>query len=386
MFFGSYAITIHGNAFEFPLFGLPVTRTSFRMIRSVQILRGLAALAVVALHIKLVEAKKIPCQVAPDFFCLGDAGVDVFFVISGFIMIFIQPPPAAGFAYSQIKFLTNRFTRVFPPYWFAMLPLFFLWLKFPKMFNNHCDNQVDIIRSILLLPQDFTPLLGVGWSLIHEVYFYVAVSFALFFAWRGRLAFGCIWFAAIFAVNALADDTAFSNNRLLQLVLSPFSLTFLLGYFIGLGRVRLGRLTSQMGLFCLLAGLAALFINYRHIPSLGVYPDNNHFFRFFAYGIPCGLIVASGLILESRLPAIILRLRYLGDISYALYLIHPLIVTSFYLGFSRLHWNGFTASVTAEVICCLCCLLAAAVFHEKLEVKITRWLRNILERPAAKHE
>jgi len=356
------------------------------MIRSIQILRGLAALGVVALHVKLTEAKNLSCHVAPDFFWLGDAGVDLFFVISGFIMVFIQPPPSAASPYSQLKFLINRFTRIFPPYWLAMLPLIPLWLKFPKMFNNHCDNHVNLLRSILLLPQDYTPLLGVGWSLIHETYFYVVVSFALFFALRGRLVFGGLWLAAIFAALGLADGSNFGDNRLLQLMFSPFSLTFLLGYFIGLGRTRLARLTGQMGLFLLVAGLASLAINCEYIPSLGVYPDNNHLFRFFAFGIPCGLIVSSGLVLESRLPAVILRLQSLGDMSYALYLIHPLVVSSFYLGFSRLHWNGWFSSVTAELLCFSVCLLTAAFFHQTLELKTTRWLRNFLESLIAKHK
>ena len=356
------------------------------MIRSIQILRGLAALAVVAFHVHLTEAKEIPVHVTPEFFMLGDAGVDVFFVISGFIMVFIQPPPTVQRPYSQTSFLISRFTRIFPPYWLAMLPLIPLWLKWPKLFNNHCDNHVEIFRSIWLLPQDYTPLLGVGWTLIHETYFYIVVSFALFFAFRTRLVIGGLWFAMALLVFCVFNDTHFAGNRFLQLCFSPFSLTFLLGYFIGLGRSWISNLSWPLGLFCLFAGLAGLFVNHHSIPDWGVYPDNNYLSRFFAFGLPCGLIVASALMLEAHLPKIILRLQYLGDISYALYLLHTMIITALYLGVSKLPWHGWLPSLVTAITCFFSCLLAAAVFHEKLEVKTSRWLRAFLENLVVKHQ
>jgi peptidoglycan/LPS O-acetylase OafA/YrhL len=353
------------------------------MVRSIQVLRGLAAIAVVAIHMELLEAKNLSSHVLPGIFSIGDAGVDLFFVISGFIMIFIQPAPLNG--NTHLKFLVNRWTRIFPPYWLAMLPLIPLWLKWPHLFNNYYHNHVDLLRSVLLLPQDYQPLLGVGWSLIHEVYFYVVVSFALYLTPFGRWIFGGIWFVVVFVVFCQFGATNFEGHRELQIIFSPFSLTFLLGYFLGLLWKWIQRFKPAVGLCILALGIGGLLVSRGQLPSLGVYPDNNHLFRFIAFGIPCGLIVLSALILETHLPPFVARLQYFGDRSYALYLLHPLIVTAFYVGLGRglyahMGWTGQLSSVSLAIICFFSCLISAAIFHEKVELKSTRWLRRRLER------
>jgi peptidoglycan/LPS O-acetylase OafA/YrhL len=115
-----------------------------------------------------------------------------------------------------------------------MLVLLPVWLVRPELFNHYYNGHVDIIRSFLLLPQDYLPLLGVAWTLIHEVYFYLIVSFALMFAPRGRWIFGGVWFLVVLGVFICFGGAEFHQFRILQLVFSPFSLNFLLGYFIGL--------------------------------------------------------------------------------------------------------------------------------------------------------
>jgi len=105
-------------------------------IRNIQYLRGIAAIAVVLVHIHLLEGKTlVQGAVTPSFFNLGAAGVDLFFVISGFIMVFIQPLRIDSLA-SYARFLAHRITRIYPPFWCIMLLLLPLWLTHPEMFNN----------------------------------------------------------------------------------------------------------------------------------------------------------------------------------------------------------------------------------------------------------
>ena len=157
-----------------------------------------------------------------------------------------------------------------------------------KLFNNYYHNHVDILRSFLLLPQDYLPLLGVAWTLIHELYFYLVVSFALMFAAGGRWVFGCLWFLIILTVYRCFGESGFGQIRILQLVFSPFSLTFLLGYFVGLlcHQIKKAPLALALALFVVgVGGMAfGLVIPWPH--PVGVYPENNNLFRFVACGLP----------------------------------------------------------------------------------------------------
>lgn len=332
-------------------------------------------------HINLWELHNFGIHaVTPAIFSRGAAGVDLFFVISGFIMVFIQPQPINSRS-SYLRFMVHRFTRIYPPVWIVMLILLPVWLVRPGLFNNYYHNHVEIFRSFLLLPQDYTPLLGVAWSLIHEVYFYIVVSFALMFAGRGRWIFGCVWFLIVLVIFRCFGATEFHQIRILQLIFSPFSLNFLLGYFIGLSYQQIRKAPAPLAWAALGAGAAGLAMSLTiSLPdSLGIYPDNNNLARFFIWGVPAALLVASAIAWEARLPKPLLRLDFFGDISYATYLIHVPFVTLYYLMLAKLHINSPVFLTIAAVVCLVSCLLLAAGFHFYLELKITRKCREILE-------
>jgi peptidoglycan/LPS O-acetylase OafA/YrhL len=252
-------------------------------IRNIQILRGMAAITVVLCHIHEWDDKKFGSHaVTPAIFLGGFTGVDLFFVISGFIMVFIQPAPIDSYR-SYLRFLVHRFTRIYPPVWIVMFLLLFVWLVHPELFNHYGGNHVEIFRSFLLLPQDYQPLLNVAWTLIHEVYFYLVVSFALMFAPRGRWIFGFVWFLLVLIIFSIFGKGNFGQIRTLQLIFSPFSLTFLLGYFIGLSADQIRKTPPLLALGLLLGGITSLVVL---LPaSIGIYPDNNSLSRFFTCGL-----------------------------------------------------------------------------------------------------
>ena len=93
------------------------------MIYNIQYLRGAAAVAVVCLHMYMWESKStLGGGVLPRCFLAGDAGVDLFFVISGFIMIYIQPLRLNSILL-YIRFLAHRVARIYPAYWLILLLL-----------------------------------------------------------------------------------------------------------------------------------------------------------------------------------------------------------------------------------------------------------------------
>ena len=350
-----------------------------KIIRSIQYLRALAALAVVLYHMHLWEWKAYgDSGVVPRWNSIGDAGVDLFFVISGFIMLHIQPTRlATGRAWGE--FLGRRMARIFPPYWCVCLLLLPLWWQAPKLFNNYYQNQVDIIRSFLLLPQDFTPLLAVGWTLIHEVFFYIVVSFALFLSPVGRIRFGLLWFLLVAVVFWQFGQAHFGQNRVLQLVFSPFSLTFLLGYFLALCHPWIRRLPWLVSLAVLLVGCVWLGFGAASIPRVGVYPDNNHMFRFVAFGLPCALLVCGVLGLDAHWQRGSRILARLGDASYALYLTHLPLVAGFYaaLKYARVHGEGMLAG--AALGCLLLCICVAMAFYFVIERPGIRIAKRLID-------
>ena len=112
---------------------------------SLQLLRFIAAVLVMLLHLEIMKS--------------GYKGVDIFFVISGFVMYysaFIRNPKDAT------TFIINRATKIYTLYWFAMLVLFII-LPFKINWQT--------LKSLLLIP-GHTALIGFSWSLSYEIYFY----------------------------------------------------------------------------------------------------------------------------------------------------------------------------------------------------------------------
>lgn len=327
------------------------------------------------------ESKAVPGGGAlPRGFVFGDAGVDLFFVISGFIMVHIQPERIGSLA-GYFRFLAHRITRIYPPYWLVSAALLPLWFLKPTLFNNFYHNQVDVVGSFLLLPQDYTPLLAVGWTLIHEVYFYLIVSIALVFGLRGRVIFGLLWFSLVLGVFVLFGQSDFGQVRWLQLVTSPFSMTFLLGYGLGLAYPLFRRMPRPVMGLVLVTGVAALVAGIFWIPGVGVYPNNNHLFRFVAYGIPCFLIVGASVGLEKERARWIRSLRRVGDASYAIYLLHLPVIAGFYAVIKKFSVTDPVTLLLTAGACFVTCIGVSVLFHRVIERRMLRATRHLMEKP-----
>lgn len=137
--------------------------TQSSKIQSLQILRALAATSVVYLH--------IGCE--PWF---GGFGVDIFFVLSGFVMCYITDSGESG-----KEFFLRRIARIVPLYWALTLITFVIaWLK-PTLFNSTTADLGNLFKSLLFIPYvkengSISPIIPVGWTLNYEVYFYLLIS------------------------------------------------------------------------------------------------------------------------------------------------------------------------------------------------------------------
>jgi exopolysaccharide production protein ExoZ len=275
------------------------TTATGAMLYNIQVLRAVAALMVVSLH----SSEMLPWSRWTSW---GGAGVDVFFVISGFIMVHVTKEGTGGW-----DFFKNRLIRITPLYWLFTFITFGLALLLPTLFASTRADYWDLIRSLLFVPYEKAsgltqPLLFVGWSLNYEMFFYIL--FALGMA-LGRKGF---W-ATLLALACLVGAGPLGSGVLWDFYTAPLMLEFGAGMLLAKLRPSL---SPAFAAIMIVGGLAAF-------PLLIQGPGDQGLSRVG----PAIAVVAGALALEARG----IRFRWplvqqLGDASYAIYLSHPFVV------------------------------------------------------------
>lgn len=263
----------------------------------IQYLRGLAACGVVVFHY-------FDGPMAPDGYAFpaGAYGVDLFFVISGFIMFAVAAAEPVG------RFLQRRLSRIYPLYWIATATAMLgYWL-----FDRIHPSGTELVQSLALWPHfseahrtEIWPVLVPGWSLSYELYFYAL--FAIGLAWRRPLAVPILAIALAIGLGALLHPQAAP----LRVATNPLLAEFAAGLIIA--RVALARPRWLTLLACWLVLLCAVFV------AAGA-PRG-------AIGGGAALVVAATALLErgAKMPDLALP-RVLGDASYSIYLFHSPIL------------------------------------------------------------
>lgn len=282
-------------------------------VNGIQILRGLAAAIVVVRHI----AKEFAHSGAGSAFEIGQFGVDIFFVISGFVIFVTAPRLSAG------EFLKRRFIRVAPLYW-----LFLVVTIAGDLVRHGVDRDYvtsNTLLSFFFIPShdhvgSMFPPLVVGWSLNFEAFFYVVTALVL--ACRPARDFLGGLTAAILAlvVAGLAVRTFVDLSAApVTIWLLPIILEFLAGAWVARWWQEGGQMPQPIGLLLLVGAIAWIAMAPAQTPYA--------IWRPLAWGVPATMIVLGTLAFESRLGAASLRpLHLLGDASYSLYLVHPVVI------------------------------------------------------------
>lgn len=288
-------------------------------IDSIQALRAFAALAVVAHHaFRATTLHDAPSGAyAPPAWIIqaGAAGVDVFFVISGFLMAFISQKFFLG-RNSPADFLIDRIVCVWPPYALVTLVACALIaarsgfgpeLTMPRLLTIFFIPSFDISGNL-------QPIIGPGWTLCCEMMFYAC--FTLVIA-SGRKHAILKLFGLIGALYLLG---LFSVNKVVHAFLAePIVFEFVVGTIIGF-RFRETRNKLRLPIVWIAAGLIGMLA--------GVYADISLQYRVFTYGIPATMLFVGFLSLSEsiRRPS---PLLFIGNASYAIYLTHILVIYMF---------------------------------------------------------
>lgn len=278
-------------------------------LSSIEAARGIAALMVVFYH--AARHLKADFGVLPwnGIFKFGHAGVDFFFVLSGFIIFFVHQPdigrPSRLFAYFE-----RRFTRIYPLFWVSLvIGLALAGLSSTKVFPG----GLTIIQHATLLP--FHDDVGVAWTLQHEILFYLIFAMAMLHRAIGIAVFA-VWF--VFILTCWATGHTYENSLLFARLASTFNLEFFFGilaaYIVKTHPLKRG--------YLLLAAGIVIFAGFAFAEDIGVfngYADSAK----IAYGFS-SLLIVIGLAsanLTGRLAAPS-TLAQLGTASYSIYLLH----------------------------------------------------------------
>ncbi|WP_242208959.1 MULTISPECIES: acyltransferase [unclassified Pseudomonas] len=298
-------------------------------LSSLQAARGLAALFVVAFHSLFINAKYVQGEsLLPELFVFGQTGVDLFFVISGFVMV-LAFRNKFGLKGQVADFLKGRFLRIYPTYWVYFLALFFVAQIKPELVGGSKNGDVDMTSSFFLLPDSALPLLMVAWSLIHEVWFYLVFALILILPAKWMTHAFAFWLITIIGVSIF---TPTSDNPYLRVMFHEFSIEFIFGALAGIAYLRLSLLTSQplfSILLMVLAGLTGLV----YALASDVVGDADviqsiTLERAFAIGGGYTLLLLAFALLEAKGKWMASGLlRSVGDMSYSLYLSHVLTLS-----------------------------------------------------------
>lgn len=279
-------------------------------LNGIQYLRGAAAIAVVLFH----AAEKTGFH-----FAIGAAGVDVFFVISGFIMWVVtahrEPTP--------LQFMRARIRRIVPLYWLATAVMVAGGLG--GLFPNLVLTLEHVLASLLFIPVrspssgEIWPVLVQGWTLNYEMFFYLVFAASLYLtrSWRLPVITG---FLVLLVTIGLLFDT---SNAVILTFTRPIILEFLVGMVIGDFWLK-GRMPSAAVGF----GLVALTLcGFAYVQAARLSFD-----ALVCGPLAAGLVVGTLAIERGRRLAEVPSFNLLGDASYSIYL-----------------WHGFVIAVVAKL-------------------------------------
>jgi exopolysaccharide production protein ExoZ len=333
----------------------------------IQMLRGVAAFLVVIAHI-FQDLSLRGGYAAPSAFA-GRYGVDIFFVISGFIMVHSTTTKH----HTITQFWANRGIRIVPIYWIATLATVALVQAVPALFKTTTINVEYVIKSLLFIPYErpsgvMQPILFVGWSLNFEMFFYAIFGLALIFPGMAAYLACMSVFLMLVVFGALVQPV----DPLVQFYTSPLMIEFCFGMALCLLIERLqfvyqllrpadNRIGASVNFAVWLAAIGLLVFG----------PDINLRRALCAF-----LVVA--LTLRVRVPRGIIGSvsLVLGDISYSVYLLHPFVINAASIALLKGGLLGRAPLALITVVECAIVALAGYASYRLIERPISTFLKS----------
>lgn len=333
---------------------------------SIQLLRGFVVSLVFGHHFMSPFYNFKPTNWLGDIFSnYGGFGVDIFFVISGFIMAYIL----YGRNYSAKVFMLNRVIRIIPTYWFWTMVLLILTLGLgvDTLFVQDA-NLSTIVKSLLFITHEHPssllgayPVLTVGWTLNIEMFFYATIALLLLFKRSTDITL-VILIVLFIVVPTLWHvlDLNFYKKVIGNIRLYEFSTGMFLAFIWNFYKAFLN---DKIFIYFIMLSFIILFF----LPI----PLN------YKWVINASLLVYLALLLEDSLPmnAVIVKiLSFLGKISFSLYLIHGIVIRTLYYLFGEI--ESSIECATLFIVAMLISLLLALGSFEFMERRLSILLKK----------
>ncbi len=325
------------------------------MLSNIQMLRAIAAILVIMHHaFPHYEAMGKTLVWIQHISTWGFAGVDIFFVISGFIMAYTTFNKKRTLNNGK-TFFKHRLFRIFLGYW----PFFIAMLVIIYITNPNKLTSLDVIGSFFLINDDmFKLILPVSWSLTYELYFYFLFVFTFFFSIKQLyiLIPTFVLLLLAFILYALTSNI-FPNS----FFYSPFLLEFFAGVLLYMYK------DYFMKLWLLPVFILGIYFSYNY----GItHETKNGILRIATFGTGAFLVVLTALLLETK--HIYRSHRYfevLGDASYTLYLSHLIILELFWMSGLRNLFNstGYILPLLGFISILILCIIFSLVYYQKIE-------------------
>ena len=316
-------------------------------ITNIQVLRFIAAFSVMMVHLPLIG--------------FGIWGVDIFFVISGFIMMYVTEK-------NHKNFFLKRLIRIIPIYWILTFGVFSVAILKPDLLNNTTADYEHLLKSLFFIPFNKNetghfPILFLGWTLNYEMIFYIIFTITLIFFRKNKI----IVCSSIIILFVLLNYAFKEKNFIFQIYSNTILFEFIFGliaYYIwknyNIKYSEISLLKKNI-LFFFLTFIILILVN-THLP------------RVINFGIPAFFVVLIFLFFlkNFQFPKIFILL---GDASYCLYLIHPYVIQFFYK-FLNISGLNLIQEISYTVIIIICTLLISIIFFKFIEKPINLKLRK----------
>lgn len=292
-------------------------------------------------------------------FGMGFAGVEFFFVLSGFIMFFVHRgdlgiPARAG------RFIRKRLIRIYPIYWIILGGLVCMYFAFPGRGPENARDPLALVTSFLLIPTEGDPIMRVAWTLEFEMFFYLMFTLVIL---NRRL--GLAVFALWMALSAFGTVRPFEAHPL-SFLFSYYNLLFLFG--IG-AAAAFPRLSPKQALGAVLFGTAGfLFVGLTDVYRVF---DWAHSWRTVAFGL-CAAIAVAGLAAGALRPW--RWTVFLGDASYSIYLAHLPAMGFAAIAIRKAGLPEMLPVPLVFLVTVLCGVMAGVVIHLLIEKPVLRLL------------
>lgn len=341
------------------------------MLAGLQCGRAVAAVMVAIFHanVFLLPSKFYAGEGAGAAFNFGYAGVEFFFVLSGFIMVLVHRRDF-GQPSKALVFMRKRVVRIYPIYWLVMAFLLAIYFVSPGRGPDHARDPLAILQSLLLIPSEDGPIMQVAWTLQHEMLFYIIFSGIILNLRIGRIVFGA-WMLACVLALPWSHDMSFP----LSFLLKPHNLLFLFGIVAAYAYTHLSRSSALLAFWTGCALFLGIGLSETVLGVMG--PES---LQPLGYGLGALLIVIG--LAQGGLPAP-RWLTFIGDASYAIYLVHLPVMNIAAVGLLAAGLHLVLPPLAMLALITVIVTVAGALVHIFAEKPLMKYFKNRSPRQAA---